>query len=135
TVGGVAAGAGNLISAYKFGLGVDLRGDRSQIQGNLIGTDVTGMKAIGNGVGVSMLGSDSLIGGTEAGARNVIAGNNGSGVEVYNFRNKMQGNLIRVAADGVTPLGNGPHGLALKSAQNNLIRGGEGGAGERVPPH
>ena len=131
TVGGVVAGAGNLISAYNFGLGVDLRGDRSQIQGNLIGTDVTGMKAIGNGIGVSLLGSDSLIGGTEAGARNVIAGNIGSGVEVYNFRNKVQGNLIGAAADGFTPLGNGQHGILLKSAQNSLI-GGEAGAGNVI---
>ena len=123
TVGGVVAGAGNLISADSFGLGVDLRGDRSQIQGNLIGTDVTGMKAMGNGIGVSLLGSDSLIGGAEAGARNVIAGNNSSGVELYGFRNKVQGNLIGVAADGVTPLGNGQHGIVLKSAQNSLIGG------------
>jgi uncharacterized protein (TIGR03437 family) len=129
-VGGAAPGAGNLIAA-SFGSGVDLRGPNSQIQGNLIGTDVSGLKALPNGMGVSLSGSDSLLGGTEAATRNVIAGNRGEGVSIGSSRSKVQGNLIGVGADGQTPLGNSGNGLGI-SGSNNLIGGVEDGAPNRI---
>ena len=48
-VGGPEAGAGNVISG-NGGFGVQSR--NGVVQGNFIGTDVTGTKALGNNMGV-----------------------------------------------------------------------------------
>ena len=52
-------------------------GSANVVQGNFIGTDRTGLVALGNsGNGVDIVGSDhDTIGGTAAGAGNVISGN------------------------------------------------------------
>jgi hypothetical protein len=125
TIGGSAAGAGNLISGNASGIEVYISG--GSIQGNLIGTDVTGLLPLGNtGRGVDVFGAGStVIGGTSAGEGNTIAFNGGSGVVVYSFGGDqsgvtVRGNSIRDNAgigidlgnDGVTPndLGDGDTG-------------------------
>jgi hypothetical protein len=46
------------------------------VQGNFIGTYVTGATAVGNsGNGIDVEGSSNTIGGTAAGDRNIISGN------------------------------------------------------------
>ena len=72
--------ARNLISG-NIGDGVGLAGSNNIVQGNFIGTDVTGSVAIANTQrGVASNGG-SLIGGNTAAARNIISGNN-RGIEV-----------------------------------------------------
>ncbi|MGI9106685.1 MAG: FG-GAP-like repeat-containing protein, partial [Pyrinomonadaceae bacterium] len=138
TVGGTASGAGNLISGTG-GYGVLLlRTSNNAIQGNLIGTNATGTAAIPNslsGVGVEIQSTNNLVGGTTAAARNVISGNNGSGVEILDngtTGNVVSGNFIGVAADGTTALGNtGTAGIGgpssgveiFANASNNTIGG------------
>ena len=80
-IGGDAAGAGNVIAASTNGFGIDVdQGDNSTIQGNFIGTDVTGTIPLGNFLGgLSLNGGGILVGGTAAGEGNVIAFN-GHGV-------------------------------------------------------
>src|SRR5262249_31052541 len=85
-IGGTAPGAGNLISG-NTGTGVRLSGSGTSgnlVQGNLIGTDVSGNNPLGNGAGVLIDAqtSGNTIGGTVAGAGNIIANNNGVGVQV-----------------------------------------------------
>ena len=55
-------------------------------------------------------------------ARNVISGNAVSGVEFYDGSNAntVVGNLIGTAADGVTPLGNGQHGVFFFGPASNV---------------
>ena len=95
------------------------------VQGNFIGTDVTGTSPLGNanhGVIIQVGASANMIGGTAAGSGNVIAFNTGDGVTVVSgtgnailsnaiFANGGLG--IDLGADGVTPndsLGhNGPN--------------------------
>ena len=84
TIGGTAAGAGNLISG-NTNYGVWLNGASATddtIEGNLIGTDVTGTMAVANGNGVELDAgaSSNTIGGLTAtpgtGPGNLISGNN-----------------------------------------------------------
>jgi hypothetical protein len=88
-VGGTTSGAGNVISG-NGGTGVSILATavssaaNNQIQGNFIGTDKDSTGDLGNTLdGVSIEGaSGNFIGGTVAGARNVVSGNDGDGVLV-----------------------------------------------------
>ncbi len=115
-VGGTTAAARNVISGNSSS-GVLFSGNngRNLVEGNFIGTDVTGTADLGNrGDGVFLLGaSQNIIGGTVAAAGNTIAFNHLSGVNVLDgssigntFRhNSIFGNLkigIDLANNGVT---------------------------------
>ncbi len=101
-IGGTAPGAGNLISGNIYGVNaVDYAGP-STIQGNLIGTDITGTGSLGNGIGVS--GSSITIGGTTASARNIIAGN---GHDIYADTSLVEGNFIGTDVSGEIALSMG----------------------------
>jgi hypothetical protein len=121
-VGGTAPGTGNLISG-NGGIGVQLAGIGNIVQGNYIGTDVTGTRALGNGIyGVEITpGSNNLIGGIFPEARNVISGNGGGIHIVVSTGNLVQGNFIGTDVTGSHALGNG-NGLVVESS-NNLIGG------------
>lgn len=81
-IGGTSLGAGNVISA-TLGFGVEIGDSASTgnlIEGNLIGTDATGTLAAGNeGDGVYLSSAGNTVGGTVAGAGNLIADNFGMG--------------------------------------------------------
>ena len=82
SVGGTASLAGNVISGNS-GYGVVAEGGAlgDLFEGNLIGTDATGQVAIGNGNGILINNaSGDTIGGTAAGAGNLISGNTNHGV-------------------------------------------------------
>jgi parallel beta-helix repeat protein len=133
TIGGASAGAGNLISGNRQG-GVSLNGSgaaNNLVQGNYIGTDVSGSLALGNAFsGVTMLGSISnLIGGTSAAARNIVSANKLSGVFMTNsVGNLVQGNFIGVDVTGANALGNGRDGVTINNAASNTVGGTTVGA-------
>jgi CSLREA domain-containing protein len=91
--------------------GVEISGSGAagnQVQNNFIGTNVNGTGAIGNAPnGVLLNASNNRIVG------NVISGNRGSGVYVLGTSNQLQANLIGVAADGTTPVGNSGNGVRM----------------------
>ena len=129
TIGGTAAGAGNVISGNPaYGI---YGSAESLIEGNLIGTDVTGTKALPNGEGIHNFGRPSTIGGTAAGAGNVISGNSGAGIYLdYTFGQPgglVEGNLIGVDASGKAPLPNAGDGVAV-AASSSTIGGTAAGA-------
>ena len=81
--------------------------------GNYIGTDVTGTKALGNGLaGVKADGANGVVGGPLAGAGNVISGNNGPGINLTYDNYLIQGNQIGLDANG-NPLGNDGDGILI----------------------
>jgi hypothetical protein len=85
-IGGLVLGARNVISG-NLDRGVILDGSNNIVQGNFIGTDVTGLNPLGNArSGVEVGGGGNLVGGTNAGAANIIAFNgvNGQGVFTTN---------------------------------------------------
>ena len=119
-IGGTAAGAGNLISGNSSSA-ISTGGNATTIQGNLIGTDVTGTIKLPNGNGVRALGLDMLIGGVTAGARNVISGNQSDGVFIRGVGSKLQGNYIGTDITGTLALGNTGNGVV--AGENALIGG------------
>jgi photosystem II stability/assembly factor-like uncharacterized protein len=108
-IGGTVAGAGNLISGNSFG--IQTSANATTIQGNLIGTDVTGTNKIPNVSAVGVFGLNTLVGGLTPGARNVISGNSGDGVFIRGVGNKVQGNYIGTDITGTLALGNNGNGV------------------------
>ena len=111
-----------------------LRRRSTSVQGNLIGTDITGNLALGNGgFGISVsMASSNTIGGSAAGARNVISGNFSGGVDVvfqFSLNNVVKGNYIGTNALGTAALGNTGGGVILEGAVVTRLVGGTG-AGE-----
>jgi hypothetical protein len=146
-IGGTGAGARNLISgntAYGIVLGVEEESSvprtGNTVQGNYIGTDVTGASAIANGTdpvainpaGIFIGGSpNNLIGGTSAGARNLISGNAGYGIFIDGETatgNQVQGNTIGTDAAGIAALANSDQGVYIEDSSNNTIGGITAGA-------
>ena len=111
-----------LVINNGFGIGILVNNgaDGTVIQGNYIGTNAAGTAALPTGnygvyqAGILVDGSPgSQIGGTDPAERNVIAGNHGDGVALWNTGvtgTIIQGNYIGVGADGVTALPNGGSG-------------------------
>jgi parallel beta-helix repeat protein len=137
-IGGTQTGAGNVISGSERGIYV--RGGTSNtIQGNLIGTNATSTVALGNqyyGIELSEYagsGSNNLVGGTIAGAGNVIAGGN-VGILINAAFNTVQGNLIGTLADGITAAGSAVAAVDLlsSSSHDNLIGGATPRAGNVI---
>ncbi|MDQ3413731.1 MAG: right-handed parallel beta-helix repeat-containing protein, partial [Verrucomicrobiota bacterium] len=133
-VGGTTAGARNIISG-NGSVGVSLARESGLfIQGNYIGTDVTGTVAIGNGGdGISLFESGGVtIGGTTALAGNVISGNGGTGISAGAPVGQgvssalVLGNFIGTQADGISALGNGSHGVDAFISQVGGTAPGEG---------
>ncbi|MFN0074235.1 MAG: beta strand repeat-containing protein, partial [Chloroflexota bacterium] len=85
--------------------GVEIRGNANNnvVRNNYIGVDASGLSPFPNGQsGVRIAGGDgNVIGGTNAGDRNVISGNISQGIKVAGGSNhRIQGNFIGAAADG-----------------------------------
>jgi hypothetical protein len=140
TIGGTAVGAGNLISGNGWdGVAIVGAGTTGNlVQGNLIGTDVTGTKSLGNvlpGVIVFDGATANTIGGDAAGDGNVISGNQNDGVVISGQgtdQNVVAGNFIGTDASGTAPLGNAYQGLDIDSGASDNTIGGQVGAGGNV---
>jgi parallel beta-helix repeat protein len=133
-IGGTTPGARNLISGNaSSGVYLSAGSSGNMVQGNYIGTDLTGGVAIGNGVdGITIQGAVSnVVGGTDAVAGNVVSGNGGSGIQMVGTGttdNLVQGNLIGTDASGRSALGNALWGITIWGAANNVVGGTVAGA-------
>ena len=162
TVGGIAFGAGNVISGNaQDGIHFDDEGiapvGKNLVEGNYIGTDVTGtlvsspsgfplgngfLSGSGNGVDLAFTtfgDPGNTIGGTVFGAGNVISGNVNDGVLIAGtprtISNLVQGNYIGTDVTGTLAVdangfsfGNGNNGVEIAGPASNLIGGTVGGA-------
>ena len=138
-LGGMAAGARNVISG-NLGRGVLVNGSSTAnvIQGNYIGTDVSGTGDLGNGsTGMVIVAAQgNTIGGTVPGAGNVISGNDAGGIiiegpiahEAVATANLVQGNLIGTDTTGSAPLGNSGPGVYFRFSPIDNVVGGATGA-------
>jgi hypothetical protein len=136
-IGGTEPGAGNLISGSRFN-GIMAQRNGTVIQGNIIGTDVTGTLALPNGLdGIQIVGgSNNLVGGTETGAGNLISGNARYGVYIYSAGSSgaqiVQGNRIGTDVTASQALGNGGDGVHILRSNNNTVGGEAPGAGNTI---
>lgn len=138
TIGGSVSGEGNVISGNTLS-GVALADDgttNNSIVGNLIGTDIYGLLAVGNGSGVYIgfsASSNSVGGNGDAGEGNIISGNSDNGVVLTGAgtnANVVRGNLIGADVTGAVDLGNAINGVLIDAmASNNIIGGGAAGQG------
>jgi hypothetical protein len=124
-IGGTTIATRNVISGNNAG-GIGFAASGVRIAGNYVGTDASGTEALGNtfyGVYIDS-GSNNIIGGTSAAERNVISGNDGSGVLITNAdtnANKVLGNYIGADKNGAAVLGNSAHGISIYDAKNTVI--------------
>ena len=124
-IGGTGGLAANIISGNSLS-GISISGAASDnfVVGNRIGTDRSGTRALGNGqVGVLIDSAVSnTIGGTMAGAGNLISANRSHGIEIGGtatdpaLMNVIVGNRIGTDASGTAPLGNNQDGVFLSAA-------------------
>ncbi|HEY3265943.1 MAG TPA: hypothetical protein VGM37_03385 [Armatimonadota bacterium] len=148
TIGGVrtvSSNPGNVISGND-GNGLEVIGPGTTgntVQGNFIGLDPTGTKAVPNGGAsqstaffVGRGAANNIIGGIRlslaGGAGNLISGNTGAGLGMRyagSTGNKVMGNLIGTDVSGVTRFPNGGAGIQIQDgASNNVIGNGLTGA-------
>ena len=144
TVGGTAAGAGNVISGNNLhGLEINSGSTGNMVQGNFIGVNAPGSgelfngqpgsAATGRGVRINVA-SGNTIGGSVAG-RNVISGNVRYGVEIVGATaaaNVVQSNYIGTSAAGSSAIGNWHGGLLVDGAPNTQIGGSTAGQGNVI---
>jgi titin len=140
-IGGTAAGARNVISGGLEGIAIEsvsntLGATGNGIQGNYIGTDITGTRAAGNWLGVEIFAtsdprvlgaSGNTIGGTTAGAGNEIAFNRNEGVVIYGLPvtdgmpstgNSIRGNSIH--DNGGLGIDLGGNGVTLNDSAGHI---------------
>ena len=136
TVGGTAPGARNVISGNIRGLDFSPGSKGNTVAGNYIGTDVTGTLDVGNSqTGIRIQGGPQTIGGTTPAARNIISGNDGSGIEFISAAGgvRVEGNFIGTNAAGTGALPNG-RGVIFNSnaPTGNTVGGTAAGAANRI---
>ncbi len=134
-IGGTAALARNLISGNATS-GVHTQvSSFDRIQGNFIGTDVTGTHALtgpsGSGVWLDYGTANALVGGSVAAARNLVSGN-GTGIVTrgnlpYSTSNAILGNYVGTDLTGTQAVPNAYHGLL---ADSPFVQVGGSGPGE-----
>jgi hypothetical protein len=111
--------------------GIALESSNNHVEGCYVGTDVTGTASAteGNGTGIEVQAgaNGNTIGGSTAGASNLISGNITGIALVNDSDNVIMGNRIGTTANGTAALGN-VEGI-LATLTTNLIIGGSG-AGE-----
>lgn len=122
----------------RFGTGIFFSTDFGTaiggfVEGNYIGTDVTGTLDLGNEVGIQLgLGIVSAavqitVGGTAMAARNVVSGND-IGISLSAGGHLILGNFIGTDASGTLPLGNAGPAVSMSSAGSIEVGGLQPGA-------
>jgi CSLREA domain-containing protein len=140
TIGGTMTGARNVINAYgitQYDSGSTLAiwntgSDYNVIQGNYVGTDVTGTVQIGTssyGVLCTDNAQHNLVGGTSAATRNVVGAHPEFGIATsFSDNNTFQGNYVGIDPSGNNAVGAGEFGIVAYGCSNTLIGGTTFGA-------
>lgn len=126
-IGGIGS-LGNLISGNTTS-GITISGTATAaIQGNYIGTNKTGLNAIGNGTGIidtataanTIGGVSTFTGAAPLGQGNLISGNN-IGISLSGGSQSVFGNLIGTDITGAAALGNTTSGISMTAGIGYII--------------
>lgn len=104
-------------------------GDSAVVKGNYIGVDITGIGSHPNG-GHGLYfsgGTGHIIGGSNLGEGNIIAGKDGTGggIVLQNTPNtSVVGNMLGVGIDKKTHVGSNEVGIGIGGSANNIVIGG-----------
>ncbi len=128
--GGNTTIKGFIINLFEVdGIHIETNGGNI-IAGNYIGTDDTGTFDRGNGSsGIGILTANNTIGGSTVADRNVLSGNNGQGLVIFETAatgNVVKGNFIGTNAAGTGAIANTVDGILIHHASNNSIGGTNG---------
>lgn len=134
-VGGLTPAQRNLISLNAVGSYVKIQ--EGVVQGNLIGTDISGIRQMpgtttGNAAGISISQDDPVtIGGADPNAPNVIAGME-TGISLGSPAAIIQGNFIGVDAAQAGVISSGTYGISHPSPVGSTIGGTGPGEGNVI---
>jgi uncharacterized repeat protein (TIGR01451 family) len=143
TIGGSNAASRNVISG-NFGSGVVLKGSTATgnaVRGNYIGLNAAGTSNVANitdGIQILLGASNNIIGGTTAADRNVISGNNASGIYITGTAgavcsgNLISANFIGTDAAGSASIGNSTGVFLGTDVTGNTIGGTAAGTGNTI---
>jgi hypothetical protein len=122
TIGGLSSGhSGNLFSGNLLD-GLEIAGNNNLVEGNAMGPDDPGYRAVPNGrYGLYISGSGNIIGNGAAQAGNLISGNalDGIFVDASASGNVIDGTHIGIDTDG-NPLPNGRSGVYVLGSNNTV---------------
>lgn len=118
-------GSGSVISGnLEYGIHVEDGSEENEIGGAYIGLNLTGLDAIGNGLGGILIEGAStrntLIGGSDP---NVVSGNAGVGIEINGAEGTLlEANYVGLNAAGDAAVANAGHGIFVNQAPGTLIQ-------------
>jgi Flp pilus assembly protein TadD len=134
------SGKAEAVVAGKAGIGG--LSNQNLVAGNLIGTDATGLAALGNASGIGVGGNYNTIGGSTAAARNIISANHNpigsAGIDIDDESgtggryNLVKGNYVGTDITGTTALGKQGGILVSIYASHNTIGGTTAAAGNVI---
>jgi hypothetical protein len=126
-------GRSNIISGNgEQGIVIDTGSSYNVVQGNWIGLDATGSRAVSNrwaGVELYNAAQNNVIGGVGPGQLNVLSGNGAQGIfiDTASINNLVEGNYVGLDASGLRAVPNSYAGVeCYNNASNNVIGGGLG---------
>jgi hypothetical protein len=133
-VGDSGAEEANTIASTLTAPGIEVRSHDNVIEGNRVGTDVTGALAMPNqGGGILVTGDRNWIGGEFDGQANLVSGNADYGIRLAGRSfdrpdrstsaddNVVVGNLVGTDVSGSGPLGNEAEGIGVALGNDNTI--------------
>jgi hypothetical protein len=124
-----------------------VEGTNSRIEGNYIGTDISGTVAMPNEIGIKLWNEafQTIIGGSDAAAGNLISGNLAQGIAAGGDQDScgggnhengaatgqiIRGNKIGTDVSGTRPLGNGASGIVIGFNDTSTAAIGGTGTGD-----
>jgi hypothetical protein len=131
TVGGQIPSEANIASGNEqCGILLHANATDNRIMGNLVGTDISGTSAVGNGwngVCIWNASTGNQIGGDQPGEGNLISGNYDNGISISDSdvtSNSVIGNFVGTDISGMAALPNGSNGIAIfEGASDNIVGG------------